>query len=206
MRAEPSSMASMTAERDDPAAIPLDYVPIPAGTERFGTDRARSAPTPAGGGSSVDSGLARYGWTRVRATVRPWTGSKPRRCGGLRRLGRHARARHRAHVIAAAGLPFLVAALLGLVSVAIRNVPGRGGDRCRLPGQRRRFPGRAAAGCCYLPTAVRMADPPRTQTDCGASVGARRGGRAAGGRPPGARGTRGRSWLPPLGCWRTLGA
>ena len=125
MRAEPSPTASTTAERDDPAAIPLDYVPIPAGPHGsvlIAHDRHRlrqvvgRALTP-----------ARTLWVDARpGDTSAVDQIEAKAVRGLRRSGRHVRARLWVHVIAAVGLPFLVAALLGLMSVPIRNVPAVG--------------------------------------------------------------------------------
>jgi len=126
MRAEPSSEASMTTERDDPAAVPLDYVPIPAGPNGsvlIAHDRHRLRQV---------AGRALIPARTLRVDALPGNASavegiETKAVRGLRRSGRHARARQWAHVIAAAGLPFLVAALLGLLSLPIRNVPAVGG-------------------------------------------------------------------------------
>ncbi|MCY3957285.1 MAG: hypothetical protein OXG65_03225 [Chloroflexi bacterium] len=125
MRSEPSSMASLTAERDDPAAIPLDYVPLPAGPNGavlIAHDRHRLRQV---------AGRALIAARTLRVDALPGDDSAVDRIEanavrGLRRSGRHVRARLWAQVIAAVGLPFLVAALLGLLSVPIRNVPAVG--------------------------------------------------------------------------------
>ena len=125
MRAEPSPTASTTAERDDPAAIPLDYVAIPAGPNGsvlIAHDRHRLRQV---------AGRALIPARTLRVDARPGDASAVERIEakavrGLRRSGRHVRARLWVQVMAAVGLPFLVAALLGLVSVPIRNVPAVG--------------------------------------------------------------------------------
>lgn len=126
MRADPSSAASATAERDDPAAIPLDYMPIPVGPNGsvlIAHDRHRLRQV-AGRALIPARTLRTDALPRDAAAVERIEAKAVR---GLRRSGRHARARQWAHVIAALGLPFLVAALLGLLSVPIRNVPAVGG-------------------------------------------------------------------------------
>ena len=133
MRAQPSSAASTPAERDDPAAIPLDYVPIaagPNGSMLVAHDRHRltqvaartlipartlRVDAPSGDTSVVEQ-------IEVKAVRR------------LRRLHRHARARQWALLIAALGLPFLVAALLGLLSAPIRGVPAVGATGANVLG------------------------------------------------------------------------
>lgn len=125
MRAEPSPMASITAERDDPAAIPLDYVPIPAGPNGsvlIAHDRHRLRQV--AGRALIPARTLRVDALPADASVVDRVEATAVR--GLRRSGRHARARLLAHVIAAVGLPFLVAALLGLLSAPIRNVPAVG--------------------------------------------------------------------------------
>ena len=125
MRAELSPTASTTAERDDPAAIPLDYLPIPAGPNGavlIAHDRHRLRQV---------AGRALIPSRSLHVDALPADASavdriEAKAVQGLRRAGRHARARQWAQVIAAAGLPFLVAALLGLLSVPIRHVPAVG--------------------------------------------------------------------------------
>ena len=126
MRTETASVASVPAERDDPAAIPLDYVPIPAGPNGsvlIAHDRHRLRQV---------AGRVLIPARTLRVDALPGDASAVDRIEAkavreLRRWGRHARARQWAHVLAAAGLPFLVASLLGLLSVPIRNIPAVGG-------------------------------------------------------------------------------
>ncbi len=125
MRANHSSPGHVTAQREDPAAVPLEYVPIPAGpngSTLIAHDRHRLVQV-------VARALVPARTLRVESlphdsdlVLRIETKAVRR----LRRLRRHARARQWAQVITTLGLPFLVAALLGLISLPLRNVPAVG--------------------------------------------------------------------------------
>ena len=117
---------NVTAPPDDPAAIPLEYVPIPAGPDGsmlIAHDRHRLSQVAAR--ALVPARTLRVGSLPHDASVVAQIESKAvRRQRGLRRS---ARARQVGQLVAAAGLPFLVAALLGLLALPIRGIPV-GGD------------------------------------------------------------------------------
>ena len=121
MRAEAVD-AGGTAWPDDPAAIPLEYVPIPAGPNGsilIAHDRHRLAQVAA-------RALVPARTLRVASLPHDDTVVTQIEANALRRqrrLRRNARARQLAQMIAAVGLPFFVAALLGLLALAIRGIP-----------------------------------------------------------------------------------
>ena len=112
---------NVTAPPDDPAAIPLEYVPIPVGPDGstlIAHDRHRLLQVAAR--ALVPARTLRVGSLPLDASVVAQIESKAvRRQRGLRR---NARARQWTQLIAAAGLPFLVAALLGLLALPLRSV------------------------------------------------------------------------------------
>ena len=112
---------NVTAPPDDPAAIPLEYVPIPVGPDGsmlIAHDRHRLSQVAAL--ALVPARTLRVGSLPHDASVVAQIESKAvRRQRGLRR---NARARQWTQLIAAAGLPFLVAALLGLLALPLRSV------------------------------------------------------------------------------------
>ena len=124
MRAEPPA-ASETSPPADPAAVPLEYVPLPAGPNGsvlIAHDRHRLMQVAA-------RALVPARTLRVDALLNDAAAVErieSKALQRLRRLRRNARARQWAQVTAALGLPFLVAALLGLLSIPIRSIPGVG--------------------------------------------------------------------------------
>ena len=125
MQANDSIPGNATAQREDPAAVPLEYVPIPAGrngSTLIAHDRHRLVQVIAR--ALVPARTLRVGSLPHDSDMVLRIEAKAVR--RLRRLRRHARARQFAYLITTLGLPFLVAALLGLVSLPIRNVPAVG--------------------------------------------------------------------------------
>ncbi len=120
MQVEPKAVGP--AAPDDPAAIPLEYVPIPVGPNRsllIAHDRHRL--TQAATRALVPTRTLRVATLPFDASV--VAGIETKAVRRLRRLRRHARTRQWAQLIAAAGLPFFVAALLGLLALPVRGVP-----------------------------------------------------------------------------------
>ena len=121
MRAE-TRTDKVTTEGPDPAAIPLEYVPIPAGPNGsmlIAHDRHRLMQVAAR--ALVATRTLRVGSLPTDASLVEQIESKAlRRQRGLRR---NARVRQWAQLIGAAGLPFFIAALLGLLAFPIRGLP-----------------------------------------------------------------------------------
>ncbi len=125
MRTNPSSAGSVPDRREDPAAIPLEYVPIPAGpngSTLIAHDRHRLVQVVAR--ALIPARTLRVGSLPHDSDAVPRVEAKAVK--RLRRLRRHARARQWAQLVASLGLPFLVASLMGLVSVPIGYVPAIG--------------------------------------------------------------------------------
>ena len=117
--------ANAQGQADDPAAVPLDYVPLPAGPNGailVAHDRHRLTQVVAR--ALVPARTLRVGAVPHDASLVTQIESKAVR--QQRRLRRHARARQVARLLAAAGLPFLVAALLGLLAMPSRALPAIG--------------------------------------------------------------------------------
>ncbi|MCY3896856.1 MAG: hypothetical protein OXG17_10345 [Chloroflexi bacterium] len=124
MRAKATG-ASAPGQPDDPAAVPLDYVPIgagPNGAILVAHDRHRLTQVVAR--ALVPARTLRVGADSHDASLVTQIESKAVR--QQRRLRRHARARQWAWLLAAVGLPFLVAALLGLLAIPGRELPAIG--------------------------------------------------------------------------------
>ena len=125
MRVPASSTASLKVPQDDPAAIPLEYTPIPAGPNGsmlIAHDRHRLVQVAAR--ALIPARELRVGALPADAAAVDRIEAKAVR--RLRRVRNHAIARQWAQMVAAVGAPFLVAALLGLLAVPIRNVPAVG--------------------------------------------------------------------------------
>ena len=161
---------NVTSPPDDPAAIPLEYVPIPAGPDGsilIAHDRHRLSQVAAR--ALVPARTLRVGSLPHDASVVAQIESKAvRRQRGLRRS---ARARQVGQLIAAAGLPFLVAALLGLLALPIRGVPVGGDAVARFIETAGGSVGGPAPGRGHLAVAVRLADPARAPRGDHASRG-----------------------------------
>ena len=122
MRAEPALAGSAAGQPDDPAAIPLEYLPIPAGPDGstlIAHDRHRL--TQVAARALVPARTLRVDALPHDASVVARIEAKALR--RMRRLRRNARARQWAQLLAALGLPFLVAALLGLLALPVRSIP-----------------------------------------------------------------------------------
>lgn len=121
MPTEPT-VTGPAAPPDDPAAIPLEYVPIPVGPNRsilIAHDRHRL--THVATRALVPARTLRVASLPCDDSIVPSIEAKAVR--RLRRLRRHARTRQWAQLIAAAGLPFFVAALLGVLALPLHGVP-----------------------------------------------------------------------------------
>ena len=175
MGTEVSASVDVTTQPDDPAAIPLEYVPIRAGPDGsivIAHDRHRL--TQVAARALIPTRTLRVDALAHDASVVARIESKALR--RLRRLRRNARARQWAQLIAAVGLPFLVAALLGLLALAIRGVPAVGDAVAD-------FIGSAGGSLGGLPLAAIISLLPSAWL-------VRRAGRVVAGRPA-ARGTEG---------------
>lgn len=125
MRAVTADPADVAEPVSDPAAIPLEYVPIPAGPNGallVAHDRHRLIQVAAR--ALVPTRTLRVASFPHDASV--VAGIEANALRRLRRSRRVARSRQWAQLIAAVGLPFLAAALLGLLAAPIRGVPAVG--------------------------------------------------------------------------------